>query len=446
MIADPAPPRRQLLRILGVTFTIAMGLGNMIGSGILRAPSAVAASAGSAGLVLALWCAGALQATLEANVFVEMGTALPLAGGPYVFARRALGDGPGLIVGWAIWGSKIASLGAAAVSFAEFLALVVPAAAPNRPGIALGVLAGLFGLNILGLREGRALQETTSFAKAALLLLFIIAAFFLAPLAPTPASPAHAAGWAGIAIAYKLIRGAYTGWDGPLYFSEESRAPATDLPRGLFIGLLSTSALYIGVTLALLHALGAAGVAATPLPFMTVLDAAIGRGASIVFALGAMVTVLSVANANVMSAPRILFALSRDRLLPAALSEVNAGGSPHLALIATGAASILLAATGKFVLLFGLIGTLDALAVLLTIVSHFVLRRRAPDLARPWRAWGHPVLPALALALDLALLVVFNASDREGFLAAAAITAICLPFAWIARRNALDKGSRNGTP
>ena len=151
------------------------------------------------------------------------------------------------------------------------------------------------------------------------------------------------------------------------------------------------------------------------------------------------------ANANIMSAPRILFALSRDRLLPHQLSFVNMGGSPQLAIIMTGLGSIALAATGSFGLVFGLIGTLDTVAGLLVIVAFFALRRSAPDLPRPFRALGYPLLPLLALAIEVFLLVIFNAADRDGFIAAAVLSAACVPFAWIARRHRLDKSVRNET-
>ena len=429
----------QLLRILGVAFGVAVTLGNMIGAGILRTPSAIAASVGSAVFILALWLAGALHTMLSANIAAELGTALPFVGGPYVFSRRALGDVAGLIVGWSAWGAKLAGTAAAAVSFANFLAILLPAAESRQTGIAIAIEVLVFGANILGLREGRALQEATSFLKATLLLLFALAAIFMVPAKSTTLLPGPAAAFSWIAIigAYKLIRGAYSGWDASIYFAEESHAPTTTLPKSLFVGVGLASLLYLAVNAALFRALGVQGVGQSALPFMNVLRSAAGPYASFLFAVGAMIAVLSVVNANIMTAPRILFALSRDRLLPHALSEVNAGGSPHFAMALTAVGSIALAATGQFVLVFGLIGTLNALASLLTAAAFFALRRREPALPRPFRAFGYPVLPALAFAIEAALLVLFNATDSKGFLAALVLSAACVPFAWLARRRAL---------
>lgn len=439
--------RGHLLRILGVAFGVAVALGNTIGAGILRSPSTIAGSVQSVGIILVLWLAGAVHAALDANIFVELGTAMPEVGGPYVYSRRALGDVAGLIVGWSIWCAKLAGIAAGAVSFANFFVILVPAAEPRQAGIAVAIQLVLYGANILGLREGRVLQEATSLLKASALLAFAIAAVFAVPAqaAALLPSPHVAVTWVGITVAYKLIRGAYSGWDAPLYFLEESHAPTKTLPRALFLGLLLTSSLYLIVNASLLYALGPQRIAATTLPFLPVLRAAAGPFASLLFAVGAMITVLSMANANIMSAPRILFALSRDRLLPHQLSFVNSGGSPQLAIIMTALGSVALAATGSFGLVFGLIGTLDTVAGLLVIIAFFALRRSAPDLVRPFRALGYPTLPLIALAIEVFLLVIFNAADRDGFIAALVLSAACVPFAWIARRGRLDKSVPNET-
>lgn len=431
-----AAPRSRLLHILGVAFSVAVALGSMIGSGVLRSPAEVAGYVGSTAIILLLWLAGAAHAALGANISVELGTSVPKDGGPYVFTHRALGDVPGLIVGWSSWGATVAGVASAAVLFANFLAIIVPSLFPYEAGVAVALQIVLYGTNILGLREGRALQESSSFAKAALLLMFAIAAVFAIPAGATSMLPstATAVTWVGIVNAYQLIRGSYAGWDAPIFFSEENEAPARSLPRGVFAGVALTSFLYLAVNAGLLHALGVQATAQSALPYMIVLKGVAGPMAALLFAVGAMTTVLSCANANIMIAPRVLFALARDRLLPRVLADVNAGGSPHYAYLMSGVASMALAATGQFRLVFGLIGTLDTLGGLLTVISFFVLRRREPELPRPFRAFGYPFLPALAFVIEIVLLVLFNYADVRGFEAALALSALCVPFAWIAHR------------
>ncbi|MGH6871280.1 MAG: APC family permease [Rhizomicrobium sp.] len=436
-----AQERGHLLKILGVTFGVAVAIGGMIGAGILRTPSSIAALVPDADLIVALWMFGALQAALEANVFAELGTAMPRAGGMYVYAHRAFGDIGGLAVGWTLWSARLCSAAALSVAFADFLALIWPVAGAHTTLVALGMLAAVFGLNAIGLREGRSVQEFTSLAKALALAAFCIVAFLTAapatasvPAVAVPAMAAPAIGLMGVVGAYQMIVGAYAGWYEPLFFAEENADPSRSVPRAMFIGIAIGAVLYVAVNLGLIHALGVGGMAHGALPYTTILSRALGPAAATLFAIGAMFVVSSCTNAGVMSAPRVLLGLARDRLLPGALADVNRGGSPWVAVLMTAAGAVLLTLTGVFNLLFGLIGTLGVAAQLLTVVAIFVLRRREPDMPRPWRAFGYPFLPALVLVVDMALLLLFLASDWRGAAIAAALWAACIPFAWVARR------------
>jgi APA family basic amino acid/polyamine antiporter len=426
----------NLLKILGVTFGMAVAVGNVIGSGILRAPSTIAHEVPGVWLIMLLWVVGGVQGLLGANISAEMATALPKSGGLYIYAQRALGDVAGLIVGWTIWASKLAGTAAASISFAEFLPIILPAASTHKIAVAVAIQVALYAANIMGLREGRVLQEVTSLIKAAMLLVFIVAAvLFVAPPEPrTFLSSPVAYSWANIILAYQLVRGAYSGWEAPVYFSGENTDASRNIPRALVYGLLLTSGLYLGVNAVLIHALGLPGVAASPLPFTTVLDEIGGRIPSILFALTAMITVASCANANIMSAPRIIMALGADGLLPRLFARVNKGGSPANAFYLTAIGSLALALSGGFALVFGLIGTLDSLSGTLVDLAFFALRRREPDLPRPFGAIGYPVLPALVLLSDVTLLILFASADYRGGAMALGLCLACIPLALIARR------------
>lgn len=432
-----SPSRGHLLRLLGVSFGVAVGVGEMIGSGILRSPSVIAASLHDSGAILALWSLGAVHAFLGANIMAELGTAVPRAGGAYVYAHRAYGDVGGLVVGWSIFASHLAGIAAASVVFADFLGLLWPPAAAHTAAVAIGVQLLLYSANAIGVREGRAMQEATSLVKALLLIAFAVAALWLMP-ANSSQTFAHfhlvPVGFVAFIGAYQLIKGAYSGWDASVYFAEENVTPTKSIPRALFFGLALTAAIYVLVNAALLHALGTDGTASSGLPFAIVLDRVGGTLASTLFVIGAMITVTSCANANIMIAPRVLFALSRDRLLPVSLQAVNEGGSPYFGFMLTASISIALAATGAFSLVFGLIGILTSVSGLLVGISFFVLRRREPDLPRPFRALLVPWLPALLVGIDGTLLVLFAVTDRRGAVFAAALCLLCVPLGLMAQR------------
>ncbi len=434
--AVSAQPRHHLLKILGVTFGVAVAIGQIIGSGILRSPSIVAGEVPGIALITGLWMLGAIQVSLSANLLSELAAALPRTGGGYNYAHRALGDVGGLVVGWTGWLANLAGAAAASVSFAEFLPLLLPAAGAHKIAVALSLQVALYAANLAGLREGRAVQELTSFVKAALLFVFIVAAVILvAPAEPqTFLSSPVAFKWANLILAYQLIMGAYAGWDTPVVFAGENIDPAKAIPRALFYGILLTAFLYVGVNWALLHALSPAGVAASPLPFSVVLSRIGGSWPGTLFAIGATITVASCSNACIMAAPRILFALGSDRLLPRAFTSVNAGGSPVIAYVMTAIGTLALAATGAFALVFGLIATLNAASGFLVDISFWVLRKREPDLPRPFRAIGYPVLPMIPVLVDGSLVVLFTAANYTGGLVALGLGLLCIPFAFVAHR------------
>lgn len=435
-IAEASAPRGELLRILGVPFGIATAVGGMIGVGILRAPSVIAHDVPDARIIILLWVLGAIYVTLQANVMAELATAIPRSGGPYVFVHRALGDVGGLAVGWTDWMSFACAIAALSVAFAEFLGILWPAAAHFTPATAVAIQVLLFATNAFGLREGTLVQNLTSLLKALALVAFCIAAAMMVTHArgAAPAQPVSHVGWIGMVAAFQLIAGAYSGWNQPTYFSEENRDPGRSIPRAMGIGLVLAAVLYVSVNVALLAALGANGVAQSKLPFTAVLTHVGGAAAGTVFALCALLSVASCANAGVMAAPRILLALSRDGLLPRMFQTVNKGGSPYFAMLLTAAISIALTLTGSFDLAFGLIGTLNAAFIMITMVAYFVLRRREAALHRPFRAIAHPWLPAVALVSCLVLFVLFLNANWMGGLYAAIMWALCVPFALVARR------------
>jgi APA family basic amino acid/polyamine antiporter len=429
-----SPKRGELLRVLGVTFGIAVAIGAMIGVGILRSPSLIARDVPQPALILALWTIALVHAALEANVILELATAMPRAGGPYVYVHRAFGDIGGLAVGWTLWAQRVSSTAALSIAFAEFAAQLWPVLASATPAIAVAIQLLMFGLNIAGVREGRAIQEITSFLKALALLGFCAAIFlFVSPHGAVASRIETIVGWTAIIAAYQSIVGAYSGWYEPAFFSEETPDAARSLPRVIGISLLLTAALYIGINAALLHTLSPAEIARYPLPFAAAL-AGSGRFAVAAVAIFAMVSAASCANAGIMSAPRVLLALSRDGLLPAFFRNVNQGGSPSMATIFTAAASIIVALTGSFALAFGLIATLQSAAFVLVISSLFVLRRREPELSRPFRAMAYPWAPLIVLAIDLGLLGLFLNANRLGGLYAILFWLLAVPFAMIARR------------
>lgn len=173
--ADPRNGR--LLRILGVTFGIAVGVGDTVGSGILRTPGEVASHLGSVAAVFVIWIVGGLYALLCSSSVTELGTMLPRAGGWYVYSQRAFGERAGFVVGCCDWTMQAVAIAYLAVAMGEFAAGLNPGMAPYVTLVAVAGVSALTLLNWIGLQSGSRIQLITSLIKALGLIALIIGCF-----------------------------------------------------------------------------------------------------------------------------------------------------------------------------------------------------------------------------------------------------------------------------
>jgi APA family basic amino acid/polyamine antiporter len=436
---SPKLDRPHLLRILGLTFGLAVGVGSMIGGGILRAPGAVMDQVPFPAIALGLWALAALHAMISANVIAEVMTALPKSGGLFVPARAAFGRPGGLLIGWTDWLNQLAGIAALSIACGEFLAIIMPALEGYQGVTGAAISLALVLINLAGVREGSAVQIAGSGLKIMLLIGLALAVFLMPSAAPTSAAPAEAivrplSLW-GIVVAYQLIIGVMAGWPNPAYFSEEDTAPGRNIPRALFSSILAVSALYLLVNGALIYALPLDQLRASELPIGLALSNILGPLSVKIVAAAAIVIILTCNNANFMVGSRVLYGLAQEGLFPSAARRVNGGGTPHIALILTAFFALLLTLTGKFELMFLIMGALGLLPLILAEAAIFKLRKASPDLPRPYRAFAYPWLPALALLIDVSLLILFIAADWKSGLSIVAAIAVCIPIGWAMRNS-----------
>jgi basic amino acid/polyamine antiporter, APA family len=397
------PPRFMLDTVFG----IAVSTGSAIGVGILRVPGEVAALLGSPAWILAGWLLGAIYALLCANYVAELATMLPGTGGPYVYAKRAFGELTGFVVGFSDWCLITASLAFLAVACAEYLAILIPQPSPHTALTAIAILLLFALINAYSLRAGSGTQKLTSALKTLALLLFVLACFLLPPRHASEYANLNPVSFASAGVAMQLIISTYGGWNAPIYFAAENRDPASTLPRALVSGLLLIAATYLLINAALIYALPAAELRTSILPAASALRLQFGGyGGTLVTAL-AVAILLSIINAGILTTPRVLVGLSRDRLLGRILSRVTPTGVPSVALWLTVGAAMLLAATRTFESLLAHYAVLTVAMNLCIAASYFRLRRSEPALERPCRAWGHPIAPLIAMLVDAGLLILF---------------------------------------
>jgi len=439
-----ATPVRRLERSLGVGFGVAVGVGTMIGAGILRSPAEVARQLPNPWLFLGAWLLGGTWALLGANAVAELATTVPRSGGQYVFVRRALGPYAGFLVGWNDWLSTTASVAAVAIVEAEALGALVPRLASHQVLIAELALVITTLVLVRGLRESDRAQRTTSVVKA-LVLLALIGACLVWRLgnavdgtaSPPPAAPHGLALFAALAVALQGIIFAFDGWVGVAYFSGEVREPGREIPRALITGLLATLAIYLLVNVAFLAVLPMSAIAASPLAAASAASVVFGANGGTLVQLLVALALPSALVANTLCGSRVIFALAEDRLAPASMAGINAGGAPAPALLASAIAAAVFLLSGTFERLIAICAFLFVASYSLSFLSVFVLRRREPDTVRPYRAWGHPWTTTLVLLASLAFLGATLAADLRG----AAIVAVLLVLSYPAYRVIARRGA-----
>lgn len=398
----------KLHQVLGVTFGIAVAVGNGIAAGILRAPGEVAGYLPYRWLFLGVWAAGGLYALIGAVQLAELGAMVPRSGGQYVFARHALGPFAGFIVGWSDWLSTCGTNSAISIVIGEYLGDLFPSLAAHKAAIAVAVVILFALLQWRGIKWGERAQNITSLMKGLVFAVVVAACFLFAGSAHVSANPLPVAQMplaVAIVLALQAVIYTYDGWTGPIYFSEEMRHPAREVPRGLFGSVFSMMAIYLLVNVALLRVLPVSTIAGDNFALGTIAGIFFGPlGRKAVFAL-MLVSMLSAVNANTLMATRVLFAVSRDGLVNRWAARVNPGGTPTTALIAGTFVAVAFIATGTFEAVTEMLAYFFVANYTISFTSLFVLRRRQPEAPRPYRAWGYPFTTALVLLGSVAFLV-----------------------------------------
>ena len=407
--------RGRLLRVLGVSFGIAVLVGNTILIGILRTPGDVAARLPHPALFIGIWIVGGLYALMGAASLAEPGAMLARSAGQYVIVRRGLGEYPGFVVGWSDWISTCGPVALGGMVFVEYLEPLVPGLAGRR--VPLGVLLVLlFGLLLWrGIRIGDLSQQILSAAKA-LAFGSLIAVCLLVPVpggsfGPAATLPSGFALVTAILLSLQSVIYTYDGWTGPLYFGEETKNPGRDIPRSMVLGVVLVILIYVMVNVAFVRVLGVGRMAGDPFVAASAGKALFGARGDLVIRLIVLISILSGMNACALMAARVLLAMSRDRLLPSGLETVNPGGTPSVAHWTSIGVAAGLIVTGTVESVLALCAFFFVVNYTLSFISVFALRQKEPDTPRPFRVPGFPFTTGLALVGSLAFLAGSVATD-----------------------------------
>ena len=409
-------PRDRLPRVLSSWDASMLVVASVVGSGIFFTAGPVAALLPSAGLVLAAWIVGALVSLAGAFANAELAAMFPRAGGDYVYLREGVHRSP---ASWSAGSRFFRDLcrhdrRPLAVVFGEQLAGVLGLGRGGVLAIASLVIGLFSALNVRGTRWATSLNNVASIGKIAALVLFVAIAPVVGEGSFAPwsgsffgvADPGEREGlWLRFGQALSPVLFSYLGWNASVYVASEVRDPQRSLPRSLFTGLAICAALYLAVNVVYLYALPPESLRSSEDAGRAAAEALLGPVGGRWVGGFVLLSVLGTLNATVLIGPRIVYAMALDGLFPRAADRVHAGFATPSGAIGVQA----LVSIGLVLFLESFPRALDftvfaiVLATSADVLALFALRRRQPDRARPYRAWGHPWVPGVYLVVNLAI-------------------------------------------
>jgi APA family basic amino acid/polyamine antiporter len=429
-------PRDKLRPQLSLKDAVFLVVASVVGSGIFLTPGEIANRIPHAGLIFVAWAAGAALSFAGALANAELGAMFPHAGGDYVYLRRAFHPLAGFLVGWitffAIFSGTVATL---AVGFAERVGALYGWSLPNVVLFAALTTLATTWLNVAGVKYGAWVNNVTGYVKVIALFAFGLVAPLtgsgdVANLSPLVSGVVEAASFGAFALAMSPVLFSYLGWNAVVYVASEIQQPQKNLPRALFVGLALCAGIYVVINAVYLYALPLAEIRRVDdvgTATATVLFGAIGGKLIQGFVL---VSILGTLNATILVGARIAYAMALDGLFVPGVERVHeVYATPAIALWLQAAVAIAIVA-----LLQSYPGALDftTFAILLAtsadVLALYALRIRQPRLARPYRAWGYPVVPALYLFANVAIAISLLFGSTTPALVSLAVSAAALPF------------------
>jgi APA family basic amino acid/polyamine antiporter len=408
--ADDSPLERSLT-LFDTTLLV---IGGIVGTGVFFNTTNVAQRVHTPALILAVWLVGGIIAAIGALSFAELGAMLPLVGGEYAFLREGWHPLAGFLYGWTLL-LVISPGGTAAVTmkFAQTLATIVPGLT-SPVAIKLAGLVAIWSLtivNFFGVKPGAVVQNIFTSGKLIALAILIGCGFLI----PHTSELFHGAGATpyeggfltafGAALAPVLF--SYGGWQSSTWSAGEIRDPQRTMPRALIVGILVVIAVYMCAAAVYLNVLPVEAIRHTETLATDAASKLLGHAGSAFISTAIVVSTFGFIDMTLLTAPRVFYAMGRDGFLFRAAAYVHpVYKTPAVMLFffATWTSVVFLAGSYDALLSYTTFG--DWIFFALTVAAVFTLRRRRPDLPRPYRVWGYPLLPALFVAAAFGFVII----------------------------------------
>ena len=393
----------ELRRDLTLFDSISLVVGTIIGSGIFLVPAEIARAVHTPGWMLAIWVIGGVLTMLGALSLAELGAAMPEAGGIYTFIGRAFGPLLGFLCGWmmftVITSGSIATLGAA---FPIYLGAFVPLTPLTTKLVSIVAIVVMTWINIIGVKNGARLGNVLTILKVGGLIVMVLCVFLLPPqtapgAAPAPPLPAGPVPVGAIGIALVAVLWAYEGWHDISFAAAEMKDPQRNFPRAVIGGVAIVITLYLLANFAYLKVLTPAEIAASERVALTAMTRVTGEWGGKILTAAILCSILGAMNSLILAGPRAYYQMAKDRLFFERVSRVHPKWqTPVESLVFQGLWSVFLVLfIGGFSQLFTYVIFGGWIFYGLAVLSVIVLRRKAPNMARPFRVPGYPIVPLL---------------------------------------------------
>jgi basic amino acid/polyamine antiporter, APA family len=452
--AVPGPPSSSLDRRLGPLDAAAVIVSNVIGGGILFTAPQVAAGVPDAWWFLLTWLAGGLLALSGAMAYAELAAVRPRAGGEYVYLHAAFGPLAAFLTGWTSFVAGFAgAIAVSAVVLADYVGRFAPIAADRTALLtiplplvpltvspqaltAILVIAALSWVHVRGVGPGRIMSNVLASLKVSALVLFVVLGVSLGVGSTAHFVPQVSVAGGSWLLALVPVMFTYSGWNAAAYVAEEIRDPGRNVPRALALGTGAVIAIYLALNAVYVYVFPLEKLAALRGSVLDrVADRLLGAAAGDVMGVVAIISLAASISAMVFAGPRVYYAMARDGLFFLRAARVHPRyRTPATSIVAQAAWSAVLVLSAKADALVNYTGFAVVLFSGTAGAALFVLRRRYPAEARPFRAWGYPLAPGIFVIASA--LIVLNAIWRNPKPSGAGIAIIMagLPLYWYLRR------------
>jgi APA family basic amino acid/polyamine antiporter len=391
----------QLKRELNLSDATLLVVGNVVGAGIFTTSGFLAGELPHPLFFIGIWILGALITFLGALTYAELAGMFPQAGGDYQFLKAGYGLWAGFLLGWVnfwiIIPGSIAALSLALVSYLKPFLILNDSLLEK--GLAVGIIFFFSWINYRGIRWGKTSQDFFTLGSLVILIAFIAGGliwgkgswnhFTVLSSQHVPFSKIF--GSAMIAIIFT-----YSGWFASAYLGSEIKKPERNLPLSLFLGTAIVGILYTLINVTYLYALPLGGLTGVVNVGQVTAAALFNPAISTVISVAIILAICSSINATIMAGSRIFYAMSEDKIFWSFLKTLHHRfNTPHLAILSQTVLSVVLVCMGTFNQLLGYVVFVMLIVSMVTGAAHLILRWKKPELPRPYRTWGYPVVPVL---------------------------------------------------